>query len=105
MRAKKILKGKDFCSAIALRDRSSVDEDNSGVRPFLSRPECMQEHEISDIAGDDCEVLQASRGQKFGIRGLVSIGAEIEYGDHIMPAFPQGLRHGGIEVRIKQEPH
>lgn len=105
MRVKKMLKGKDFCSSISFGDRPNADENDPGVRPFLSRPERVQEHEIPDIAGDDCEVLHARRGQKFSIGGLISIGAEIEYGDYIMPAFPQGLRHGGIEVRIKQKPH
>jgi hypothetical protein len=96
MALEKTLKGEDLCSSISLRDRPGVDEDDPGVRPFLPRPESVQEHEIPDVAGYDGTSLGTGEGQEFSVGILVPVRAEFEYRDYIVSAFPQGLCNGGI---------
>ncbi len=72
------------------------------MRSFLACPERVQEHEVSHIAGYDGAPLDAGEGQEFSIGGLIPVGAEVKYRDHVVAAFSEGLCHGGIEVRIKQ---
>lgn len=88
MGLQKFLEGTDFCSSISFRDRPSVDENDPGVRPFLPCPEPVQEHEISHISGHECSPFGAGEAQEFGIGSLIRVGAEIEYRNHIVSAFP-----------------
>jgi hypothetical protein len=96
MALEKTLKCEDLCSSISLWDRPGVDEDDPSVRPFLPRPEPVQEHEIPDVAGYDGTTLGTGEDQEFSVGILVPVGAEFEYRDYIVSAFPQGLCNGGI---------
>lgn len=78
MRMQKILKGPDFCSAASFWDRPCVDQDDPCMRPFLASPECMQEYEITHIAGHDCTLLDACIYQEFSIGCLIVLRAEVE---------------------------
>jgi len=105
MSVEKILQDEDFRSTISFRDRPGADEDDPTMSPFLARPERVQKHEISHVARHDRPHLDACEGEEFSIGSLIPIGTQIEDRDDVVSAFFEGLRYGGVQMRIKQEPH
>lgn len=100
----KILQGEDLRSTISFRDRPGADEDDpryeSVPRPPRTRARARN---LARCASRP----PASRreGEEFSIGSLIPIGTQVEDRDDVVSAFSEGLRYGGVEMRIKQEPH